>query len=288
MHVAVVGAGPAGCAAAIALAPHLPVTLISDGRTGVGEQLPPAARPLLERLGLLPLEQLPCLAIQSAWHAPPVCQDFMLHPLGTGWLLHRPAFERALRRRAVEAGARLLEPCRFLGLRTGRVLELSTGLLPCDFVLDATGRRGVVGRRLGVPRRVERSQTAVVGELFGGPDDPDQTLWVEALGEGWGYTCRTGPGRRVAAWLSPSRPRPEDWWASLQSTRWLRTRLQGYTPGGLRCLPADSSRLDRWAGPGWRAVGDAAESRDPLTGSGIFAALLSGLQAAEGLLRSPG
>lgn len=285
-RLVIVGAGPAGCAAAIALAPHWDVTLVSDGRCGVGETLSPACRPLLAELGLLPLDQLACLGVESHWHGLRQERQALQHPLGAGWLLDRPSFERTLRARALQAGARLLEPCRFLDVRPGWELDLSLGRRRCDFILDATGRRASVARRLGARRTVTRRQTAVVGTLEG--FDPDQTLCVESSGPDWAYTCRTGARTRVATWLSFGRPRPADWWPNLSRTRRVMARLEGYLPVRLRSVPADESFLERPWGPGWLALGDAARSRDPLSGSGIFWALASGLEAARILLGSQG
>jgi flavin-dependent dehydrogenase len=47
----------------------------------------------------------------------------------------------------------------------------------------------------------------------------------------------------------------------------------------LRCRPVRVSILDRPAGPGWLAVGDAASERDPITGCGIHDALLDAADA---------
>lgn len=288
MKVAVVGAGPAGCAAAIQLSRQgAQVTLISDGRHGVGEQLHPANRPLLQQLGLLPLSgQLECVGVVCALSPsePPWCQDFLCHPLGSGWLLDRLSFGQALRQAAVQAGVTLHEPSRLISLqrRAGWRLGLSHGELACDFVVDASGRRGVVARRLGVRRRRYLAQHAVLGWLTGPPEDSDCTLWVEALSPGWAYTCRVGTGRRVAAVLGPGRPQPARWWEHLQTSRQLRQRLKGYQPvGPVRSLPADCSMLEEFSGPGWLAIGDSAMNCDPLAGQGIFAALQAGLAAAQ-------
>ena len=123
MRVAVVGAGPAGCAAAIALCrAGRQVILIGDGRDGVGEQLHPAARPLLARLGLTHLSgQLDCVGVRAAWHSSELSeQHFLSHPFGNGWLLDRARFGETLRRAAVDAGAACRAPARLIGLARER------------------------------------------------------------------------------------------------------------------------------------------------------------------------
>jgi flavin-dependent dehydrogenase len=267
-----VGAGPAGCAAAIELCVRgAEVTLISDGGHGVGEQLDPAARPLLERLGLLPLPALRCVALVGA-----VSVDFLAHPLGCGWLLDRKLFGTYLRRQAVAAGARLLEPCRLLSLEPAGRLVTDRECVECDFAVDASGRRCALARRWGARRTILRRQTALVGSLLGPLGDVDETLCVEALGSQWAYTCRTGEGRRVAAVLGQGLPR----WGSFGPI--LAERLRGYTPEGkLRTCRADTGMLDRVGGERWVAVGDAAATFDPVSSQGLFWAFRSGIAAAE-------
>ena len=49
-------------------------------------------------------------------------------------------------------------------------------------------------------------------------------------------------------------------------------------------MTADSSRIDRTAGPNWLAVGDAATAFDPLASQGIYHALFSASNAARAIL----
>jgi len=289
MRVAVVGSGPAGCAAAIALCrAGADVVLVGDGRDGVGEQLHPAARPLLARLGLERLTgQLECVAVRAAWRSAELHdQNFLSHPLGNGWLLDRVGFGETLRRAALAAGAVLREPARLLGAaRTGAAgwrLELSDGAHACDWLVDATGRRGAVARLLGVKRLRFDRQIALVGWLVTDPgDDVDATLTVESTSSGWWYTCRLPEGRRVAGWVIRSRPDARTWEARLRATRHLAPLVAGYRverPPVVRV--ADSSLLERCFGPGWIAIGDAAASYDPLASRGLVDALSSGIEAA--------
>jgi flavin-dependent dehydrogenase len=296
-QVAIVGSGPAGCAAAIALCrAGATVALIGDGADGVGEQLHPAARPLLERLGLGCLTgQLDCVGVRSAWRTPELhAQDFVGHPFGSGWLLDRASFGTTLRRAAVRAGASLREPSRLLGLVQADgprasvprwELVLSDGELSCDFVIDATGRRGTVARLLGVARRRFDRQVARVGFLAAAGEqaaaDADATLTVETTDDGWWYSCRLPGRRRVAGLIGTRRVPAECWEARLRATRHLAPLVAGYRLVGAPVVrAAGSSLLARCFGPGWIAIGDAAASHDPLASRGLAGALAGGLDAA--------
>jgi len=291
MRVAVVGSGPAGCAAAIALCnAGAEVVLVGDGHDGVGEQLHPAARPLLARLGLASLtDQLECVGVRAAWGSAELHdQNFLSHPLGNGWLLDRARFGMTLRCAAVTAGATLREPARVLGVaRTGAArgwrLELCDGELGCDWLVDATGRRAAVARLLGVKRQRFDRQIALVGWLATErTDDTDATLTVETTSTGWWYGCRLPERRRVAGYITACRPDAHIWEASLRATRHLGPLASGYRVVRAPVVrAADSSLLGRCFGPGWIAIGDAAVSYDPLASRGIVGALSSGIEAAS-------
>ena len=289
MRVVVVGSGPAGCAAAIALCrAGRRVILIGDGLDGVGEQLHPAARPLLARLGLHDLPgQLDCVGVRAAWHAAELTdQHFLSHPFGNGWLLDRPRFGDTLRDAAVAAGAVLRPPAPLTGVaRDGRVwrLRLSDGEESCDWLVDATGRRGAVTRLLGVKRRRFDAQVALVGWLATDrADDVDATLTVETTSSGWWYGCRLPGRRRVAGFITASRPDARTWESELRATRHLGPLVEGYrVERAPVARAADSTILERCFGPGWIAIGDAAVSYDPLASRGLVGALSSGLEAAS-------
>lgn len=294
-RVAIVGSGPTGCAAAIALArAGAAVVLLGDGRDGVGEQLHPAARPLLERLGIGCLTgQLDCVGVRAAWGTDELhVQDFVGHPFGNGWLLDRASFGASLRRAAADAGAELHPPSRLLGLTRARTassggarwtLELEDGALACDFVVDATGRSGAVVRRLGVARRRFDRQVALVGWLAAreDTDDVDATLTVETTADGWWYGCRLPGRRRVAGLIGMGRLPAGAWEQRLRATRHLAPLLRGHVverPPAF--FAAGSALLERCFGDGWLALGDAAASYDPLASRGLVGALAGGLEAA--------
>src|SRR4051794_7742445 len=102
----VIGGGPAGCAAAIALARggHS-VCIVEDRQAGdfkVGESLPPAIKPLLQTLGAMTACNgewaIPSHGNQSAWGSPRLTDtDFIRDPNGHGWHLDRAQFDAELR-----------------------------------------------------------------------------------------------------------------------------------------------------------------------------------------------
>ncbi len=115
--MAVVGGGPAGCAAAIGLARGgAEVVVVErsayDGMR-VGETLPPESRLLLEDLGVWDRFQdgghSPSPGILAAWgRAEPYDNDFILNPYGCGWRVDRSRFDSMLASSARDAGAAVL------------------------------------------------------------------------------------------------------------------------------------------------------------------------------------
>jgi flavin-dependent dehydrogenase len=82
----------------------------------------------------------------------------------------------------------------------------------------------------------------------------------------------TGPSRGAEAATSEAARPP---WRSVP------TQPAARDASTLRVQPAETSRLDRIAGPGWLAVGDAAAAYDPLSSQGIGSAMGSGLYAGH-------
>ncbi|MET9867140.1 MULTISPECIES: FAD-dependent monooxygenase [unclassified Streptomyces] len=311
-EVIVAGGGPAGAVAALVLArAGRRVLLVDKGADGpgpspfrVGETLPPAARPLLQDLGLWPGfaagPHLRCVGTYASWGSERLHGRSHLHdPHGPGWHLDRARFDAFLRSAAEAAGAELRRaeavprPAhagdRCVLIRgDGRPEEVR-----CDWVVDATGRRAVIGRRRG--RRRKQDRLTAVYALFGrrlpGRPTPDAELrtLVEAVPGGWWYTAKVPAGRLVAhltdSDLTDSALRtPEGFLRAARDTRHVRTRLDGYDPAHApapRWTAAHGLRLHPASGPGWIAAGDAAVAFDPLSSQGILTALHSGARAGR-------
>jgi flavin-dependent dehydrogenase len=297
----VAGGGPAGCAAALALArAGRRVLLVHAAPAAVplGEALPPVGRALLGELGLLDgfLRQghAPSHGNASAWGGGDVAtHDFMFGLHGHGWHLDRARFDAGLLAAARQAGAEVASPARVAGAERageGWTVRIAAGgavrEVACGWVVDATGRSAALARRHG-GARVRHDRLVAVHARFrplAGADRDGRTL-VEAVPDGWWYTARLPSGERVAALLADAGEgrrslAPDAFRAALARTTHVRAVLEGYALASApRGADAGSARLDPPAGDGWIAAGDAALSYDPLSSHGILNALHTGTLA---------
>jgi flavin-dependent dehydrogenase len=123
--------------------------------------------------------------------------------------------------------------------------------------------------------------------------DSDSLTLVESVEHGWWYTVRVPNGRRVVVYLTDAGTssantarHAQGYRALVDETVHIRSRLQssGYSmTGDPMITSSNSSRLERVAGAGWLAAGDAATSFDPLSSQGVLTAAYSGLKAGRAL-----
>lgn len=308
--VVILGAGPAGAAAALTLAPRYRVLLIDRrGEPGprIGESLIPAARRLLRDMRVLEAFEAEghaaYLGNRSIWGGAAVQEvDFLCDPDGHGWHLERRRFECFLRSAAQQRGARLIAPARLrtvtrdggrwnLGIEAGGETQSVTARI----LIDACGRSAPLAKRLSAAR--VHTDRLVAYWLCGTADREDGASagfsLVESEPDGWWYTAPVPgvdgrPGRVLAFHtdndLAVSRPR--DVGELLDRARrrpgiaYTLARL-GFSPvGRLGKTAANSAYLTPAAGPGWLAIGDAAISFDPLSSCGLFNALYTAMTGA--------
>ena len=311
----VAGGGPAGAAAALVLARGGRRVLLADaslpGAPRIGEALPPAARPLLRDLGVLDRftaqGHLPCPGNVSVWgSAEPRAHDHVFDPHGLGWHLDRARFDAGLREAAGEAGAEVLRGVRVAGMERaeGGAWRVVLGGAQAHevrraWLVDATGRRAGVAGRAGAARLRHDALVAFHARFRpaeGAPGDADARTLVEAVPDGWWYAALVPSGERVVAFLTDADladraalRSPQGFGARLRDAPYLSARLAegGYVlQGRPRGADAGSARLDRFAGEGWIAVGDAALSFDPLSSQGLLNALYTGLRAGQAVARA--
>jgi flavin-dependent dehydrogenase len=301
VDVVIVGAGPAGSATALSLRAHAPalsVLLIEASRfelPRIGETLPPAARPILEHLGVWDAfsaqPHRKVYGTAAAWgRAALAANDFIYFPASTGWHLERTAFDSLLAHAAQRAGATLVLGTRVRGAACDAGqwrISLSTGgAVGARFAVDATGAAGTLARGCGA-RHVEADRLMGVAGLFD-RGDGDPRLLVEAFEHGWWYTAALPGDRRIVACMTDAdlarRLRLNDsamWHRHLAATSVIaKIAHAGAVLEPFIVRAASSRRIDRPAGKRWLAVGDCASRFDPLSSQGIAKALRGGTFAA--------
>ena len=314
--LAVVGSGPAGCAAAAAALRLGGRVAVFDGTPAIGpihhplptgEEAAPGTPRLIEeifgqeRRAFRPERHTPCPSTVSAWgNEQTEVSDHLFNPLGTAWNLDRRRFDEDLRVAVEELGAERRRE-RVLGVErscTGWALRSQADgdreaqrVTRAKIVVDASGRRAGVARQLGARQHHLDRLVALWSVWSVDASDRSSALHVEAVAGGWWYSTLVPGHRRVVVYLTdvdllPSGP--------------LGRRRLAYSAPGLALIgslfvlsrepamvagpslaTARSSWLEPPTGDGWLAAGDAACTIDPLAGRGIVSALLSGRGAGE-------
>lgn len=298
----VIGAGPAGSAAAIALLATGRSVILAERQavTGrPGEGLPGAARCELAALGLwddfLSQQHGSVWSMNSAWGSEDLAsQDLAFHPYGQNWHLDREIFDALCRDRAADRGALLLQgavtDARFAG---GKWRTVIAGGEPAEasvrFVIDATGRASAFARAQGASRK-KRDRLVGLAATFAARR-PHATLFstvIEASADGWWYAAQLPHGRISAVYMTDADSLPggrerlmEFWRKQLSLTSHIKAIANPTDAVDVSAWPAESAALDEVHGAGWLAVGDAACSFDPLSSLGIRHALQSGTWAAS-------
>jgi len=265
-----------------------------------GETLPGSVRALLARLGLGDTfdrsAQQCCHSHYSYWGQDSARErSAMFNPFGGGCVLRRAALLACMEQEFLQGGGvihdgtvRTLHMASAGGQRYELELQLECGAsrVSASALVDATGRTARLARQLGAMRQTWASQVAS-GLLYAGRAGRqlDASSMLEALPQGWAYAAPLGPSE-AAVWCVHDREgKPTAKFAQqMESSRHIRgwlASMELVPMGKVMVRDAAVSALNRTVGDGWVAVGDAALSLDPLSSSGIAAALISGSQGGE-------
>ena len=291
----IVGAGPAGSSAAMALARQgQHVTLVEQSRfeePRVGELLSPEGQEVIKRL--LPDTYqnffLTQLGIVGAWN------DSTLRRFTepSWWALDRVGLDRALAESAQEAGAELHLGTRLQKLqRTGETwqYQLNGEIRHADWLFMATGRSGQISRLLDAHIQKFDRQVALVGFLQGNYKSSNDML-IETAELGWWYGAPIDSKQAVAVFLTDSDLDKGDpttaWKARLAESVQAKERF-----GHMELMEkptrvaAGFSLLVPSYGDGWVAIGEACAAFDPLSNLGIGRAAETGERMALAFLKA--
>jgi menaquinone-9 beta-reductase len=303
----VVGAGPAGCIAALTLARGgARVALVDKARVGrdkaCGDLIGPRGVRLLDDLGL-------------GFHdAPRVGDMIVAGPSGRRVLLParagrtypghaivvpRTMFDAQLRAAAIDAGA-IEVPSRVASVDDGRVVLDGGRFLDADFVIGADGATSTTARTTGLmdPDRVLWG-FAVRGYIPAAVAVPVIALWNDRPrrgfpGYGWLFPGPDGANLGLGVGLGHSRLAAHRAQAQLAAFRAHLVRID--LLDSTQHLPVQV--LGGWLKMGLAGtrsaegkvllVGDAAGLVNPLQGEGISQSMASGQAAAATVLARPG
>jgi flavin-dependent dehydrogenase len=316
LRVAIVGAGPAGCALGILLARRgAEVTLFEDERRPqlvVGESLVPAIVPILRRLDME--EEL------ATWSSVKPGVSFIWAPgmrisvafkrfapavFPYAYNIPRPRFDEAMLRKAAASGVRHV-PVRaqlrpldapFMGTELALAPETLAAAPPLGgrqphLIVDASGRARQVARALAIPARLGSRRDVAHFAHFEGchsDDAPGQVIIARAEA-GWNW-CIPLPER-----LSIGIVLGQDDAARLGRLPHERLERAIRTDPWLSLVVGDARRVtdvatysnyqlisERGHGRGWVMLGDAFGFVDPMLSPGVFLALRSAELLADRL-----
>ncbi len=286
----VVGGGVAGCATALEL---LSIgwrvgLLYQPEHVPAIESISPAAARYLERLSI----QVGCdLSEVVAWWG----SDRETRAIQPGArIVERSILADALRRRSIDCGAVVIESGRLLRIkRSGDAWEIGCQLIREDlrtfiakYLIDATGRTSLVGRRLGAQRYAFDQIFCVSIAIH----QPGLTgVWTESTSDGWWNLCCL-PEQGTLSFYSTARIIREsktDIVTRLNDTRHMRRLLPCCVLGQTKVRVCGSSHLVPCAGPGWLSVGDATSTLQPLASAGVSKALRDARIVPQALEHEP-
>lgn len=298
--VAIIGAGPAGSATARRLAAQgrrvvvLERSVFDEPR--VGESLAPAVRDPLVKLGVwgefIALKPLPSFGTRSVWGSPDINEhSHLFSPYETGWHVDRLRFDHMLLQAAASAGAEVrlgarVESCTFSDVGTHELRVAHRGVrtsLCARLIVDASGRKAALARSCKARHRVFDRLVGVAVMMSDRDSSQHCYTHVEATEDGWWYVAPLPHHRCVVMLMCDADLVRTHRFDSL--ARWRQAQRKApFTQArtgdkevqwGPRIFSAISQRLLRTeqSPAPWLAVGDAALSVDPISGSGVPRAL---------------
>ena len=272
----VIGGGPAGLAAAIALRMKGLHVTVADGRrppidAACGEGILPAGIEALARLGV-PIGPGDGFAFRGIRFMEEGARVEALFPAASGVGVRRLQLHRLLADRAAELGVRLL---------WGTSVDCRAGSGSFEWIVGADGQRSAVRRSTGLDGALGLSRR------FGFRRHYRMTPWTDMVEVHWGPRCQfyitpVGPDEIGVALLTRDSHRRID--AALSDFPALLRRLgkSARTSEDRGSLTA-TRRLWRVFRGHTALVGDASGSTDAIAGEGLSLSFLQAVALAEAI-----
>lgn len=313
----IIGGGPAGSTAGLVMArAGLRVKLLERAqhpRFHIGESLLPRNMALLHELGLIEaLATVPRVRKLGAEFVLGDGQDPGLFPFSMGLVpgadeavnIERAPFDAMLLNEARKAGVEVAEGTslkKILRLEEGRA-EIATSAgdkgetLTARVLVDASGQSTVVGKHLGLRKTLpDLKKVAYFGHFENvkrRPGDEGGYIVIVMTDDGWFWSIplnetKTSIGLVMGMDRSKSLGIPPDEilaWAISRCPAMRERTAEAVFPSETHVLADFSYRCAPYAGPGYFLIGDAAAFVDPIFSTGVCMGMMTGTEAARGIV----
>ena len=310
----VIGGGPAGsaCATTLAQAGHSVLVLERKRfpRFHVGESLVPYMSEVLDKLGVLGKVEEGGFVVKRGIELCRVDGGSMrvnFAVLGEGrrhstFDVERSHFDEILLYHTEEAGARILQEARVTNLLfdQGRLVGVEYShqreqrRAMARFVVDASGRAGVVARRLKLRKKDHRTRMAAVYRYFSNYSEERNPgvhgdIQIGSHDDGWVWAIPVRENKISVGVVTPVETMKALGPAQTFETQHarlprIRQRMEGATPDGpIKGDPDYAYYSDKLAGPGYFLLGDAGCFLDPVFSGGVYLGMVTGINAAEAI-----
>ncbi len=311
--VLIVGAGPAGTAAAMSILCYsaLKVVIVENSsfeNLKVGEQVSSSIFDILSYIGIKREDfDKDCFlngyGSLAAWGSENMSSRHSIFSLnGQSYQMDRGKFDLHLVERAAQAGAKILPRSRIKlieqtpdGYWNIKIEHETKGeiMLQSRYLMDATGRQSSICRYLDI-KTSKADQLVGVGTFATFKSDQQlmQEIYMETVSDGWWY-CSALPNSRVNITFFTDADivknlqlqKNDNWNYLLSQTRHIRKLLRNASSEEhLWTKNAFSQIVEHHERPNFLAIGDAAVAFDPISSMGIGFALTSGCSGAKALI----
>jgi len=301
--VAVVGGGPAGSTAATLLAQYgHKVLLLESGRHPrfhIGESMLPFSEPVIQRLGID--WSAGNLSKSGAVFIDEATEQRMYFPLAINrktYQIERAPFDQMLFENAGKHGVDTHQDEKVLDVAcqpAGADIVSDKGQYHCRYLIDATGRSALMGRKDKAIRRIDNLGKFAVYTHFENIQPGEEAdelfrsgnIYVPVVDIGWILIIPLAE-RRLSVGLVVQKERPKDCDAEELLRRYLAASplLSRLITGAAQFAPvrveADFSYTNQSRyGVRYACCGDAAGFLDPVFSSGVFLAFTSAARVAD-------
>jgi flavin-dependent dehydrogenase len=319
VNVLVVGGGPGGSTAAALLAKAgLRVLLLEREqfpRYHIGESLLASCQSTLKLSGAYDAVAAHGFQIKRGgvvyWGDDEWVLDWqaLVDPNIWSWQVDRAQYDELLLRNAARQGAEVIEQAtvKRIVFRDGRAVaaewtrrgDAEDHVVQFDHVIDASGRKGLIAQHLDLRHEHQVFQNVAMWSYWQGaellPNTPEGGINVVSAPDGWWWHIPLGHGRYSVGLVTHKTRFRDELRASdsleayyveqlRRSPAMARVTRQATQVAPVKVEQDYSYVAERFCGPGYLLVGDAACFLDPLLSTGVHLAQYSGMLAAASII----